>query len=126
MDKQSEIKILQSLKGDTYFNQFFSNEDIDRMCQNITSDLAIESFCNFNQKSVALQARIDAIKEQYREDKETSIEAIVTALDGDIPSELYKVLWDMADELTIIKIKRDKGYELTDAEIDFLIKEASK
>ena len=34
MDKKSEIATLQSLKGDTYFGEFFDNKDIDQMCQN--------------------------------------------------------------------------------------------
>lgn len=42
MTKQEEIDILQSLKGDTYFAQFFGSKDIDQMCQNINNDFAIE------------------------------------------------------------------------------------
>jgi len=42
MDKQQEIRELKSLKGDTYFNQFFAEEEIDQMCENISSDFAIE------------------------------------------------------------------------------------
>ena len=43
MTKQEEIDILQSLKGDTYFAQFFGSKDIDQMCQNINNDFAILS-----------------------------------------------------------------------------------
>lgn len=50
MTKQEEIDILQSLKGDTYFAQFFGSKDIDQMCQNISNDFAIEGGCGFSQK----------------------------------------------------------------------------
>lgn len=59
MTKQEEIDILQSLKGDTYFAQFFGSKDIDQMCQNINNDFAIEGGCGFNQKAEALE-RINA------------------------------------------------------------------
>ena len=42
MTKQDEIEVLQSLKGDTYFSQFFTSNDIDQMCQNIRNDFPIE------------------------------------------------------------------------------------
>lgn len=126
MDKQQEIKILQSLKGDTYFNQFFSNGDIDRMCQNITNDFAIELDCDFNRKSVVLQKNLTEAMEYYRKEMKCHAEEIITALDGDIPECLYDVLWYMAGKIELIKMKREKGYKLTDKEIDYLIKEASK
>lgn len=126
MDKQQEIKILQSLKGDTYFNQFFSVEDIDRMCQNITNDFAIECGCDFNHKSVVLSRSIDAINKKYKEDNETRVKTIINALCGDIPDELYDVLWEMTSKLFVIKCKREKDYELTDFEFDYLIKQAER
>ena len=51
MTKQEEIDILQSLKGDTYFAQFFGSKDIDQMCQNINNDFVIEGGCGFSQKT---------------------------------------------------------------------------
>lgn len=126
MDKKTEIKILQSLKGDTYFNQFFSNEDIDRMCQNITNDFAIESGCVFNAKSVVLQKNLNDAKEYCQKEMKSHAEEIITALGGDIPECLYDVLWHMVGKIELIKMKRNKGYKLTDSEIDYLIKEASR
>ena len=58
MDKQTEIKTLQSLKGDTYFNQFFNNHDIDQMCENIKNDFGIEMCCQFFQKEATLEKQI--------------------------------------------------------------------
>lgn len=126
MDKQQEMEILQSLKGDTYFNQFFSNEDIDRMCQNIANDLSIELDCDFNRKSVILQKNLTEAVEYYRKEMKCHAKEIITALDGDIPECLYDVLWYMVGKIELIKMKREKGYKLTDKEIDYLIKEASK
>ena len=41
MTKTEEIKVLQSLKGDTYFAQVFPNKVIDQMCENIKMDFAL-------------------------------------------------------------------------------------
>lgn len=49
MTKQEEIKHLMALmgdkRGDTYFNQFFSKDDIEQMMENIKDDFAIEMGC---------------------------------------------------------------------------------
>lgn len=67
MTKQEEIDILQSLKGDTYFAQFFGSKDIDQMCQNISNDFAIEGGCGFSQKAEALE-RINAdLKKEFQQ-----------------------------------------------------------
>ena len=47
MEKVKEIELLQSLKGDTYFAQFFGNNQIDAMCENIKNDYPIELGLNF-------------------------------------------------------------------------------
>lgn len=126
MDKQQEIKILQSLKGDTYFNQFFSNEDIDRMCLNISNDLAIELDCTFNLQAKIFKQQIISNNKEYKEENERRAKAIIDALCGDIPDELYNVLWEMTSKLFVIKHKRGNGYEITDVEFDYLIKQAEK
>lgn len=126
MDKQQEIKILQSLKGDTYFNQFFSNEDIDRMCLNISNDLAIELDCTFNLQARIFKQQIISNNKEYKEENERRAKAIIDALCGDIPDELYDVLWEMTSKLFVIKHKRENGYEITDVEFDYLIKQAER
>ena len=59
MKKQDEIQILQSLKGhgrgDTYFGQFFKDEDIDKMCENIKNDYPIEMETMFNDKAEIME-----------------------------------------------------------------------
>lgn len=42
MTREQEIRTLQSLKGNTYFAQYFGEEDIDTMCENIKNDHPIE------------------------------------------------------------------------------------
>ena len=54
MTKQKEIDILQSLKCDTYFAQFFGSNDIDQMCQNIKNDFGIECGCRFGPEANSL------------------------------------------------------------------------
>lgn len=51
MEKVKEIELLQSLKGDTYFAQFFGNNQIDAMCKNIKNDYPIELGLNFFENS---------------------------------------------------------------------------
>ena len=51
MEKKQEIEILQSLKGDTYFAEYFGGLDIDIMCANIKNDHPIELGCAFAKKS---------------------------------------------------------------------------
>lgn len=63
MTKEKEIQILQSLKGDTYFAQMFG-DDIDKMCENISVDFAIESGCKFNAKAEVLQKELQEQKKQ--------------------------------------------------------------
>ena len=42
MTRAEEIKLLQSLKGDTYFGHLFGPDQIDAMCHNIENDYPIE------------------------------------------------------------------------------------
>lgn len=42
MDKETEIKTLKSLEGDSYFGQYFSHEDVNQMCLNIKNDFPLE------------------------------------------------------------------------------------
>lgn len=59
MTKEEEINHLMALKGckrgDTYFNQFFSSDDIEQMVRNIHADFAIEMGCSFAKKAEELE-----------------------------------------------------------------------
>ena len=109
MTKQEEIDILQSLKGDTYFAQFFGSKDIDQMCQNINNDFAIEGGCGFSQKAEALE-RINAdLKKEFQQKIH------------DLGMELIKILDNGFDEDAIIKFKRKNNLDITDKELDYMI-----
>ena len=62
MDASQEIKILQSLKGDTYFAQVFKPETIDAMCENIRRDFMIDCGIDvFENCHSAMKARSEAL-----------------------------------------------------------------
>lgn len=63
MTKDAEIKILQSLKKDTYFAQAFTPDEIDLMCQNIKSDMYL--LCHISRYT---QADVDNIKNKMQEE----------------------------------------------------------
>lgn len=136
MDKQSEIKVLQSLKGDTYFNQFFSKDEIDAMCENIRNDFGIEYGI---EKLEAVRRLADKEKDYELTSKrlEESMEqsdkltkemddlARYIADKGHLlhSHELRsKAIEMMGDESEYIKYTLKKGYELWDEDKELLIK----
>lgn len=125
MDKQQEIKILQSLKGATYFNQFFSDEDIDRMCENIRNDFPIEYNSLFYAKAESLQNTLNEVKKKQTEFNELIAHRLIDVCVGDT-ALLDSVLMDLTSRLSIIKYKRVRGYFLSDEELDYLIDKADK
>lgn len=125
MDKQQEIKILQSLKGATYFNQFFSDEDIDRMCENISNDFPIEYDTLFNKKAESLQKTLNEVKKKQTEFNELIAHRLIDVCVDD--TALFdSILIDLTSRLSIIKYKRERGYSLSGEEIDYLINKAEK
>ena len=119
MDKKQEIEILQSLKGDTYFADFFGSHDIDQMCENIKNDFGLEYCCQFYQKA-------SIFEQQAQEDKQNFVKGLIVDFDGEIPYEMYDRLVGAVGQLFIINFKREREYPLTEAEIDWLVKEANK
>lgn len=125
MDKQQEIKILQSLKGATYFNQFFSSDDIDKMCENIRNDFPIEYNSSFYAKAESLQKTLNDAKKTQTEFNEAIAHRLIDICVGE--TALFdSVLIDLSSRLSIIKYKRKQGYSLSNEEIDFLISKASR
>lgn len=122
MTKQEEIDILQSLKGDTYFAQFFGSKDIDQMCQNISNDFAIEGGCEFYQKSEALE-RINAdLKKEIQQKIYDSGMELIKVLDKGFDEEaIYQLVEGEVGIDAIIKFKRKNNLELTDKEIDYMV-----
>lgn len=120
MTKQEEIDILQSLKGDTYFAQFFGSKDIDQMCQNINNDFAIEG--GFNQKAEALERiNADLKKEIQQKIYDLGMELIKDLDKGFDEDAIYQLVKGEVGVDAIIKFKRKNDLELTDKEIDYLV-----
>lgn len=122
MTKQEEIDILQSLKGDTYFAQFFGSKDIDQMCQNINNDFAIEGGCGFYQKAEALERiNADLKKEIQQKIHDLGMELIKDLDKGFDEDTIYQLVKGEVGVDAIIKFKRKNDLKLTDKEIDYLV-----
>ena len=126
MDKKQEIEILQSLKGDTYFSDFFGSHDIDQMCENIKNDFGLEYCCKFYEKASIFEQQVQKAKEKSKEDKKKFVIGLIEDFEGNIPMKIYDRLVDSVGQLFIINWKRAKQYPLTEAEIDWLVKAANK
>lgn len=62
MEASQEIKVLQSLKGDTYFAQVFKPDTIDAMCENIRRDFMIDCGIDvFENCHSAMKVRSEAL-----------------------------------------------------------------
>ena len=123
MTQKQEIEILQSLKGDTYFAQCFSEKDIDQMCQNIANDFAIEKDCDFCDKWLET-AR--SLKCEMNAEKETTVRKIIEYANPSCNDELYHYCESLCGQMYIIETKRRIGMSLFDEEVDFLIKMAKQ
>lgn len=113
-----EVKILQSLKGDTYFAQKFG-QDIDQMCENIKNDYPIELGCQFMAKDEALQRQLVAQQEASRAQILSLAYNVIYNIDDS--DELYDAVKDCIGIDQIIKYKHSKDIELDDKEIDYLV-----
>ena len=122
MTKQEEIDILQSLKGDTYFAQYFGSKDIEQMCQNISNDFAIEGGCRFIQKSEALE-RINAdLKNEIQQKIHYIGMELINIIDKGLDEDdIYQLVENEVGIDAIIKFKHKNNMELTDKEIDYLV-----
>ena len=125
MDKKQEIEVLQSLKGDTYFAQFFGGLDIDLMCENIKNDFPIELNCAFYQKAEIFKKQVEEQKQKTIEVKQNFVKGVIDDFDGNIPSEVYDRLVDATSQLFVINWKRERMYALTEDEIEWLIEQAN-
>lgn len=123
MTKQKEIKHLMALmgdkRGDTYFNQFFSKDDIEQMMENIKDDFAIEMGCSFTEKAKELEKKLHEEQKAHDQDMLDFVaELLVTEAQGGNP---LKVAMKKIGTDNTIKIKRINKIPLSDEEIDYLV-----
>mgnify|MGYP006920288052 FL=1 len=126
MTKQEEIDILQSLKSDTYFAQFFGSKDIDQMCQNISNDFAIESGCGFSQKAEALERINSDLKKEFQQKIHDLGMELIKVLDKGFDEDaIYQLVEGEVGIDAIIKFKRKNNLDITDKELDYMISKLS-
>lgn len=119
MTKEQEIKHLTALIGDTYFNQFFSTEDIEQMIQNIHDDFAIESGCMFYEKAFALEKKLHEEQKAHDQDMLDFVEdLLITEAQG---GNSLNVATKKIGMDNTIKIKRKNKIMLSEEEIDYLV-----
>ena len=123
MTKEEEIKHLMALKGckrgDTYFNQFFSSDDIEQMVRNIHADFAIEMGCSFTKKAEELEKKLHEEQKSHDQDMLDFVaELLVTEAQGGNP---IKVAMKKIGTDNTIKIKRINKIPLSEEEIDYLV-----
>nr|DAI84417.1 MAG TPA: hypothetical protein [Caudoviricetes sp.] len=123
MTKQEEIKHLMALmgdkRGDTYFNQFFSKDDIEQMMENIKDDFAIEMGCSFTEKAKELEKKLHEEQKAHDQDMLDFVaELLVTEVQGGNP---LKVAMKKIGTDNTIKIKRINKIPLSEEEIDYLV-----
>ena len=123
MTKEEEIKHLMDLKGckrgDTYFNQFFSSDDIEQMVRNIHADFAIEMGCSFAKKTEELEKKLHEEQKAHDQDMLDFVtELLVTEAQGGNP---IKVARKKIGTDNTIKIKRINKIPLSEEEIDYLV-----
>lgn len=122
MTKQEEIDILQSLKGDTYFAQYFGSKDIDLMCQNISNDFAIEGGCRFIQKAEVLERINTDLKNEIQQKIHYIGMELINIIDKGLDEDdIYQLVENEVGIDAIIKFKHKKDMKLTDKEIDYLV-----
>ena len=123
MTKEEEIKHLLALMGkgcgDTYFNQFFSICDIEKMIQNIKDDFAIEMGCSFVKKAEVLEKKLNEKQKAHDKDMLDFVEEmlIIEAQGGNsLNVAMKKIGMD-----NTIKIKYKNEIPLSEEEIDYLV-----
>lgn len=121
MTRQEEIKILQSLKGDTYFSQYFGSVDIDTMCENIKNDFPIELNCSFNKKAEVLEKELVTQRESSKKKLASFANNIITAMYSNEGADIYKVVENCIGKDVIIKFKFSQKIELNYEEIEYLV-----
>ena len=120
MTKQEEIELLKKLKGDTYFNQFFNEHDIDQMCENIGNDVGIQLFCQFNHKTATLEETISKLTKELEAVKYEWATKFLQ-VDNMTEDEVYEEVEEAIGIDAIINFKYLHKMELSESEIEYLV-----
>lgn len=136
MTKTDEIKVLQSLKGDTYFAQVFPNKVIDQMCENIKMDFALDNGIETFEYSSAAQMYKGKVRELRQNiDELTTENEALRKMNNDLlellvlstlkagfkyDSNEYKSIVALTGLRYIVLAKIKHGYALTDKEKEYL------
>lgn len=124
MTSEQEIKTLQSLKGDTYFAQLFSSDDIDTMCSNITNDFAIELGMKLFENSAyvnEIRHTMSLLRVQYDNLNYENDKIIRSVLENDETDRAADMLKGIIGDKAVIIRKLQLGKSLTHEEAEFII-----
>lgn len=115
MEKVKEIKLLQSLKGDTYFAQLFSDQQIDAMCENIKNDHPIELGLNLFEGSSVAKENAELKKRLTRHAKweESAAEGILLKANEHSDDSLIDIAERLVGSKKVLAIKLRLALYLT-------------
>ena len=130
MKKQDEIQILQSLKGhskgETYFGEYFKDDDIDQMCENIKNDFPIQIVNNFNKKAELFEKTLNEELKKFDEDMMSFITEIILHLDKGDMDLIYSKIKDKIGLEGVLTCKHNAKIAFTQDEIDWMFNKAVK
>lgn len=124
MEKAKEIGLLQSLKGDTYFAQFFGDEQIDAMCENIKNDYPIELGLNIFEGSCVAKENAELRKQLTRHVKweESAAEGILLKANEHMDDSLAYIAESLVGSDKCLAIKLRLALPLSEEDRDILVK----
>ena len=98
-------------------------DDIDRMCENISVDFAIECGCKFNTKAEILQKELKEQKQQAKQEAlDFAYDIILAFHEGDgVRDKVYQTIESRIGIDEMIKFKHSQKIELSDTEINYLV-----
>lgn len=133
MEKKQEIQMLKEFKGtDSYFNEFFRNEDIEQMCENIKNYFPIELGCKFKKKYEEKIANLNSLlaeankeKDELRElaakEKAELARKVIENMDS-LDDGAYDAIEEEMGINFVILTKYDSNIDLNEDEVDYLVK----
>lgn len=128
MEKVKEIELLQSLKGDTYFAQLFSDKQIDAMCENIKNDYPIELGLNLFEGTSIAKENAELRKQLTRHAKleESAAESILLKANEQMDDSLADIAEQLIGHEKCLAIKLHLALPLSEEDRDTLVKLLAK